>query len=373
MQTIVTRGFSTSQLPACRITSPATSPAPRNDAIPLPTEAPAPKFVQLKKQPARFALGGSGSCSSGSDDNSYKAEKMEPRKQSTIQTKSKMFQVGGSSDEDGSLKVPQILPRAASMMNGHKKTASFNNEVVTQTFESSAISDTESEYLDESAIDDDEDDWEEDESAEESGKSSMEEKIHFKRVDSTANLTSRRSLLTLGLAANNGLSRAQKLANIASQSTSAIPRARAALNGPSVVASPNDSDDAPLMMKNRGPSRAPPMRPITEIPRSQAQPINAMAMGMHHQAAFSPRTTRRNMLATELTESLRRNLLHERSQKTSTANAVLKRRHTSHDVANLKQYPERSYMKKDNESNSREWDQQYFNKNAFTGYHAQGW
>jgi hypothetical protein len=201
----------------------------------------------------------------------------------------------------------------------------------------------------------------------------MEEKIHFKRVDSTANLTSRRSLLTLGLAANNGLSRAQKLANIASQSTSAIPRARAALNGPSVVASPNDSDDAPLMMKNRGPSCAPPMRPITEIPRSQAQPINAMAMGMHHQAAFSPRTTRRNMLATELTESLRRNLLHERSQKTSTANAVLKRRHTSHDVANLKQYPERSYMKKDNESNSREWDQQYFNKNAFTGYHAQGW
>lgn len=371
MQTIVTRGFSTSPLPACRITSPAASPAPHNDAIPLPTEAPAPKFVQPKKQAARFALGGSGSCSSGSD-NSYSPEKVEIRKQ--VPTKSKMFQLGvASSDEDGSLKVPEVLNRAPSVMNAHKKTASFNNEVVTQTFESSAISDSESEYLDESAIDDDEDDWEEDESAEESGKSSMEDKIHFKRVDSTANLTSRRSLLTLALAGNSGLSRAQKYSNIASQSTSAIPRTRAALNGPSVVTSPNDSDDAPLMMKNRGPSRAPPMRPITEIPRSQAQPINTMAMGMHHQAAFSPRTTRRNMLATELTESLRRNLLHERSQKTSTANAVLKRRHTSHDVANLKQYPERPYMKKDNETNNRVWDDQVFDKNAFTGYHAQGW
>ncbi|KAK4197360.1 hypothetical protein QBC40DRAFT_106311 [Triangularia verruculosa] len=372
MQTIVTRGFSTSPMPTCRITSPAASSASRNDAIPLPTEAPAPQFVQPKKQAARFALGGSGSCSSGSD-NSYSPEKVEIRKQ--VPAKSKMFQVGvGSSDEDGSLKVPRILPRATSMINTHKKTASFNNEVVTQTFESSAISDSEeSEYLDESAIDDDEDDWEEDESAEESGRSSIEEKIHFKRVDSTANLTSRRSLLTLALAGNTGLSRAQKFSSIASQSTSAIPRTRAALNGPSVVASPNDSDDAPLTMKSRGPSRAPPMRPITEIPRSQAQPINAMAMGMHHQAAFSPRTTRRNMLATELTESLRRNLLHERSQKTSTANAVLKRRHTSHDVANLKQYPERPYMKRDNGPNNQKADDKVFDKNAFTGYHAQGW
>ncbi|KAF4469736.1 hypothetical protein FALBO_3357, partial [Fusarium albosuccineum] len=51
-------------------------------------------------------------------------------------------------------------------------------------------------------------------------------------------------------------------------------------------------------------------------------------------------------LATELTESLRRHLLWERQQKSSTANAVLKRRHTSHDVANLKQYPEKPCMKK---------------------------
>src|SRR5690606_12482717 len=104
------------------------------------------------------------------------------------------------------------------------------------------------------------------------------------------------------------------------------------------------------------------------------QPINVRAMGVNHQAVLSPRTTRRNMLATELTESLRRNLLRERQQKSSTANAVLKRRHKSTDVANLKQYPEKPYMKKDNEKevdyNPANWDQ-YF-QNPFAGA-AQAW
>jgi hypothetical protein len=45
------------------------------------------------------------------------------------------------------------------------------------------------------------------------------------------------------------------------------------------------------------------------------------------------------MLATELTESLRRHLLWERQQKSATANAFLKRRHTAHDVKNLQEYP----------------------------------
>lgn len=124
-------------------------------------------------------------------------------------------------------------------------------------------------------------------------------------------------------------------------------------------------------MMKRGTARAPPMRPITEIPRSSAQPINPAPSSTHYQAALSPRTTRRNMLATELTASLRRNIVLERSQKSSTANAMLKRRHTSQDVANLKQYPERPFMKKDDASNSSSWDQ-YF-KNPFVGYQAQAW
>ncbi|TVY53049.1 hypothetical protein LCER1_G007215, partial [Lachnellula cervina] len=60
------------------------------------------------------------------------------------------------------------------------------------------------------------------------------------------------------------------------------------------------------------------------------------------QAAYSPRKARRNMIATELTPSLRQNLLREHRQKSRTANAVLKRRHS--DIGTLKQHPERVYM-----------------------------
>ena len=360
-RTIVTRGFSPSQMPVSRITSPA-SKALSMCAIPEPSDAPAPKIIFSKKQQAKFALGGS----SGSEEESYRNRDLEARKLAA-QPKGKMFMLGGSSG-DASLDGSQQLQRPISTTNTQKKTASFNSQVVTQTYTSSAISDTEDDY-DESAIDDDDEDWEE-ESAEESGDSVAEDKIQFTRVDSSANLPSRRSMITLMLAANN--TRAQRLSNVASQSTSAIPRTRATLNGPSLVASPNDSDEAPLMMK-RGTARAPPMRPINEIPRSAAQPINVTAASMHYQAALSPRTTRRNMLATELTESLRRNLLRERSQKTQTANAVLKRRHTSHDVANLKQYPERPFMKKEKEvdTNPSSWDQ-YF-QNPFAAHQAQAW
>ncbi|KAI5286481.1 hypothetical protein KEM54_006756 [Ascosphaera aggregata] len=67
--------------------------------------------------------------------------------------------------------------------------------------------------------------------------------------------------------------------------------------------------------------------------------------------AHSPRTTRRNMLASELTESLRHHLLWERQQKgggiatmnnsnlAPLANANLPRRHTTQDVSRLTEYP----------------------------------
>ncbi|KAK1759512.1 hypothetical protein QBC47DRAFT_357367 [Echria macrotheca] len=375
-ETIITLGFSPARS-TCRITShPAQVSAP--NAIPEPNDTPAPKLVQPNKKQAKFQVGGS----SGSGEESYSDRTLETRRQPAPQPKKAIFQIGRESSEaESSLKSALHPARQGSLLNAQKKTASFSNQVVTQTYQTSAISDGEqsdTDYVDESAIDDDDDssDWED--SVEESGKSSVDEKFNFQRVDSKVNLTSRRSLLTLMVEQNKRTQSTQKIGNIgnmASQSTSAIPRARATLSGPSLVASPNDSDEAPLMMK-RG-SRAPPMGPINEIPRSSAQPINAVAT-MHHQAALSPRTTRRNMLSTELTESLRRNLLWERSQKTSTANAVLKRRHTSQDIANLKQYPERPYMGRDNKDtkpkdvNPSSWDQ-YFDTDTFTGYHAEGW
>jgi hypothetical protein len=74
--------------------------------------------------------------------------------------------------------------------------------------------------IDESAIDDDgSSDWED--STEESGKSSIDDKLSFPRVESRRNLTSRRSLITTMLRQND---RAAAPQSPASKSTSALQR-----------------------------------------------------------------------------------------------------------------------------------------------------
>ncbi|KAK2470717.1 hypothetical protein H9L39_16948, partial [Fusarium oxysporum f. sp. albedinis] len=352
-RTTVVRGFSPSQIPP-----PQTIPgaAQLSDAIPEPKSSPAANVVPSKK-PARFAL--DGSCLSSEQDQS-----LSNSKPIIPIIKKPVFQIGGSSEEDGSIKIAMASSRPGSLLSARKKQASFSNNVMTRTIDDEAAVDSDTDdYIDESAIDDDDDssDWED--SMEESGKSSMDDKF-LQRVDSKPNLTSRRSLITLMLAQND---RARTLGNHASQSTSAIPRSRMA-HGPSLGASPNDSDDAPLMMKGM---RGPGLKPIHQVPRSSAQPIMTGPNQIQPQAALSPRTTRRNMLATELTESLRRHLLWERQQKSSTVNAVLKRHHTSHDVANLKQYPERPCMKSEYVNSSSQ--RQYFSVEANRGYHSSGW
>ncbi|KAJ0138379.1 Bifunctional solanapyrone synthase [Fusarium oxysporum f. sp. albedinis] len=330
--TTVVRGFSPSQIPTPRTISGA---AQSSDALPEPKSSP---------------------MSNEQDQN------LTDRKPIISIIKKPVFQIGGSSEEAGSLTSAVASSRPSSPLSAHEDQASFSNHVMTRTIDDEAAVDSDTDdYIDESAIDDDDDssDWED--SMEESGKSSMDDKF-FQRVDSKPNLTSRRSLITLMLAQNN------RLGNHASKSTSAIPRSRMA-NGPSLGASPNDSDEAPLMMKGmRGPS----LKPIHEVPRSKAQPIITGPSHIQPQAALSPRTNRRNMLATELTESLRRHLLWERQVKSSTANAVLKRQHTSHDVADLKQYPEKPCMKKSEDVNASSWNQ-YFSKEANDGYHSKGW
>lgn len=337
--TIVVRGFSPSAVPVCRITSQSQK-APSPSAIPEPNAAPAPQHVQPKGR-ARFALGVSSGEDSYSDRESLVTRKMvvpppQPRRS--------MFVVGASSEEN----TPDSNPKTRKVQNTQQLNyADYANASAIES------DDDDDAVFDESAIDDDDESSEWEDSNEESGKSSVDSKLNFKRIDSSANLTSRRSLITLGLAQSNDYQNNQRNPRIASQSTSALPRTRTAPNGPMI--SPNDSDEAPLMMK-RGPRAPPPMKPINEIPRSAAQPIMTTTNGVAaHQTMLSPKTTRRNMLASELTESLRRNLLWERSQKSATVNAVLKRRHTSHDVANLKQHPNtnlrqqpvRPFMKKD--------------------------
>ncbi|KAI1472859.1 DUF1752-domain-containing protein [Daldinia caldariorum] len=363
--TTVIRGFSPSQVPSFRVSHEPKSAA--QDPIPEPQSSPAPKPVQLKKQPAKFKLGDSSS-------NESSPQSVQPRKALPPPTKRPMFEVGvGSSgeDESPSLKSAVHSSRAGSMLNCQKKQTSFNNQVTMRTIQTP--SDHSDSYMDESAIDDDEDDSEWEDSIEESGKSSIDDAVTFKRVPSKPNLTSQRSLISLMFAGQE--ERAKGLSNYASHSTPAIPqRARMLQNASNMnmVSSPNDSDNGLEMRRGLRPT---PLKPITEVPRTGAQPIMVNPQTHHyHQAALSPRTTRRNMLATELTESLRRQLLWERQQKSSTANAVLKRRHTSLDVANLKQFPEKAYMnkKRQEEPNSSSWNQ-YFSREEFGGYHAQGW
>jgi len=374
-RTTVVRGFAPSPIVACHTIHSAPKSS-SDESIPKPRSSPAAKFVQPKKQPAKFALGES-SCEDSLSDQSHS---MAARKQPVPPPKRKMFQVGGSSEEESSLKSALHLARGGALLNMQKKQTSFSNQLVTRTVAAPAVidedqSETEADYVDESAIDDDDDssDWED--SLEDSGRASIDEKQYFQRVDSKLNLPRGRSLITLMIERSES---EKVLANAAAaQPTVAGARGRAAHHQQHhqqqpLVASPNDSDDSPLMMR-RG-TRTTPLRPINEVPvpRSAAQPIMTTTNGVQHQAALSPRTTRRNMLSTELTESLRRHLLWERSQKSSTANAVLKRRHTSHDVANLRQYPERVHMSKDTDVNANSWNQ-YLTRDAWNGYHSKGW
>jgi hypothetical protein len=200
------------------------------------------------------------------------------------------------------------------------KTCSFvikplpKNEVSTRTFHdvsesSEAAIETDSEDdVDESAIEDedsDEDEWEDDDNEESGPPSVAEHRSLFSRVDSKPNLTSRRSLLTTALHQGD---RASALQNEASQSSPAIRRSRTTTpNGPSTGNSPNQ--DSGLMMRE---------------PASRPKPI-IMTNSNVHPPAMSPKTCRRNMLTSELTGSLRQNLLWQRQQKNATINAVAKR------------------------------------------------
>ncbi|KAM0361941.1 hypothetical protein ACHAPK_011644 [Fusarium culmorum] len=348
LRTTVVRGFSLSQTP----TSKTISGTQSSDAIHKLKSSPAANVVQSKK-PARFALG--GSCSSSEQDQS-----LSNSKPIIPIIKKPVFQIGSSPEEDASIKSDMASPRPGSLLSARKKQDSFSNNIMTRTIDNEAAVDSDSDhYIDESAIDDDGDssDWEDD--VEEDGKSSMDDRL-FQRVDSKPNLTSRRSLITIMLAQDD---RARNLGGNASQSTSVIPRSRLA-HGPSLGASPNDSNEAPLMMKGmRGPGLK---------PRSTAQPIMTGPNHLQPQAAPSPRTNRRNMLATELTESLRRHLLWERQQKSSTVNAVLKRRHTSHDIANLKQFPEKPCMKESEDVNASSCHQ-CFTQGMHSRYNTECW
>jgi hypothetical protein len=368
--TSIVRGFSPSHISNSYRSIPLLN-AP--SSLPKSALAPSSRNTSSKKT-TMFALGGS---SQSENDSFNETSSMEGRMHQAqlAKKKSNVFQLGGSSGEDESslrdnMKSSSRSSLTAALRPTQKKQTSFMEEVASRTIHEDRVMDedpfetTDEEDIDESAIDDDDDSSEWEDSVEDSGKSSIDDKTFFQRVDSRPNLTSRRSMLTTLLHEKD---RASALAGVNSKSTSALHRSRTSSpQGPSMPASPDSDDGAALMMKKKG------ARQGQQVTRSSAQPIIMTTTNTTgHQAALSPKTTRRNMLATELTASLRRHLLWERQQKNQTASAVLKRRHTAHDVANLKQYPEKVHIGNEDKGDHASWNQ-YFGQ-GLGEYHSKGW
>ncbi|TVY71542.1 Uncharacterized protein LSUE1_G009360 [Lachnellula suecica] len=372
--TSVVKGFSPSHVSSSYRSIPLLGAPASIPEADLAATSPA-KGPQSKSK-AMFALGGS----SGEDSNSEQANSVEASLQ-PIRPKKKgaMFSFGGSSNEDEN-SLPSIIKSSSALSNGlgrplaAKKQTSFQEEVATRTiqeeqpFDDDVFETDDEDDIDESAIDDDDDssDWED--SVEDSGKNSIDEKTFFQRVDSRPNLVSRRSLITTMLHQNDRANALAQAAVTASKSTPALQRSRTTSpNGPSLATSIESDNEAPLMMKPKG------LKPIAEIPRSSAQPIiQTTTNTTPHQRALSPRTTRRKMIFDELTVSLRQHLVNEHKQKVHTPTAAIKRRHTTQDLANLKQHPERAHMEsKEGDAINASWNQ-YFG-NGLGEYHSKGW
>jgi hypothetical protein len=262
-----------------------------------------------------------------------------------------------------------------------RKTTSFKNEVSTRTIHDATSE--ESETAMESAIesesevdsddnaieeeDSDDEEWEDDEN-EDSGPPSIDERSMFQRVDSKPNLVSRRSLLTTMMHQGD---RAQALLDSATRASApVIRRSRTSTpNGPSTGSSPQE--ESGLMMRPQAP---------------RTQPI-IMTTSNVHPPMLSPRTTRRNMLQTELTQSLRQNLLWERQHKNATTNAVnkraqsavsipaLRRAMTTNDIKGLNAYPQHNLLKdatsRDAAKNNNSFND-YFDQ-GLQEYHQKGW
>lgn len=180
------------------------------------------------------------------------------------------------------------------------------------------------------AIDDDDESsqWED---SDDDSNYSIYNKLEFKRIGSKPNLTSRRSLITIALTQSNTQ---QPKHSADSQSMLAPPRAHTPPNG--LQGSSNDSD-GPLMMKD--PCCMPPIKSVNEIALWSPIPIMT-ANGIAYQP-MSSRTARRTMLSTELTESLRLNMLREREYHNAPT--------PKDTVPDLRQLPEHEYITSNND------------------------
>lgn len=309
---------------------------------------------------------------------SSEASQSEEEAISLPRKKGGMFTLGGSLTEDDNSVKDNMSPGSqkcaavghSSLRKAHKpqhqKHASFvekpteipkkkfmlsTSAEVGNAIESDDDYDSEEE-ISESAIEEDDEEWED----EEVGSEENSKQLTFPRVDSRANLVSRRSVITQGL--NETQRAAGLLQNAASQSQPILRRSRTSTpNGPSMPASP---DESCIQLGS---------------PASSSKPIALAAYNMGSGAAqipLSPRATRRNMLTSELGVSLRKHMLNERQTRNGPYGAVaaLQRRHTSHNVAGLTQYPGADAPS--NTSSRNNSFNQYYDYNSGE-YHQTGW
>ncbi|EFQ98428.1 hypothetical protein MGYG_01457 [Nannizzia gypsea CBS 118893] len=362
----VVRGFSPSKISSSFRSHSQLSPAASTSKNSLPKQSP------LKQQkPSVFTLG----CSSGDEESSFEDRMAIKTHRSSLSdglnhlASAQQSRSRTSFIRDAAVTSHPIRPI--------RETSASDEDAIASSDEDDESEISESAIEDEDEGDSSDGEWED--SVTESGRSSVDDKQLFQRVDSRPNLVSRRSLLTMMMH--------QPQQNFA-------PTFR---GGPG----PNSRSTPAMQQQQRGRGLAPPAdgeedeedhsgsdsgsvgspgleMKRSEVPHSRPIVMTSIPPGGVVARAHSPRTTRRNMLATELTESLRRHLLWERQQKTTAASATaaFKRRHTACDVAGLQEYPgandSKGQGKDDKESKNSSWNH-YFDYDGPWEYHVKGW
>ena len=268
------------------------------------------------------------------------------------------FSLGcGSSSPEGS-SLEESMRRQSSLTSGLKhhtsarKQTSFRDELHSRAmnqrshqdenvFESSDEEEEPESAVEEEAEEEEEDDDDDGSDWEDDGSDigeAVDQKPLFRRIDSQPQLVSRRSLIADMMKTESG--RASEFQRLAAEPSSTLRTSKKSSHNQSSRGNSSDGDAEYTL---------PPGM-------TKSKPI-IMTTSNTHPPALSPRTTRRNMLASEMTESLRKHLLWERQQISTTAKAVLKRRHTAYDIANLKEYPEKGGQTSKNNSWNHFFDQ----------------
>lgn len=198
-----------------------------------------------------------------------------------------------------------------------------------------------------SAIEDDDDDdcaWEDEE--EQTTQSHAQEADWYRRVDLKLKPALRRSLLTT-------MMRSTQQQHAARRTTPEVQKPRTRSPDGPLSSHPVTIEPASMMMVEVIRSR-----PVMMAPTD----VNSSA------PVLSPRSTRHNMLSTELTESLRKHLLWDRQVIRSATNTSRKRRHTTGDMFKPQRFRDENAYTQGSNSQVME----YLN-HGLQEYHQKGW